>query len=107
MARCRYHRVGAEKEPACDRIPSIADHIGIAQETRKAVPIDNVQLCFGAVDDRLAERYGKADGGIVDLIVVRIVVHQPTKVIRVQLELSEEGLGQSQLIVVSIRWLDR
>jgi hypothetical protein len=47
------------------------------------VPIGNIELRFRAIDDGLAERNGKADGRVVDLIVVRIVVYEPSKIVGV------------------------
>ena len=79
--------VVAQKQAARHRKPRIADRIGIAQEARKSVPVGQIDFRFRAINDGFAECNREADGRVIDLIVIRIVGHQPPEIVGVQLDL--------------------
>ena len=78
-------RVVAEEEASGDGVPDIADFIGVTERAGEAMPGGDVELAFGAVDDGFAEGDGKADGGVLDLIVVGEVVLEAPEVVDVEL----------------------
>ena len=64
------------------------------------------ELAFGAVDDGFAEGYGKADGGVEELIIVGEVVYVAAEIVGVEAELIEEAFGGAEFEVVSVRRLN-
>src|SRR5277367_6788083 len=106
MARERDHGVVAEEEAAGNWIESIADNIGVTDKTREATPVGQVDFSFRAVKDGFAECYGEADRRIVDLIVIGVVIHVTAENVSVQPELLEEGLGQTDFVIISLRRLN-
>src|SRR6202167_1072026 len=106
MARGWYDGIVAQKQAAGYGEPRIADLVGVTDKTGETIPIRQVDLGFGAINDGLLEGDGKADGCVVDLIVVCVVVYEPAKVVGVQSELFETGFGQTLFVIVSFRRLD-
>src|SRR5258706_16471177 len=87
----------AEKKTSGYREPDIADDVGIAEEAGEAVPVREFEFAFCTVDDGFAERYGKADGGIQDLVIVGKVVDVAAEKVCVPAGLAEEALGRPAL----------
>jgi hypothetical protein len=70
------------------------------------VPFGHLDLAFCPVDNCLAEGDREADGRVVDLIVVCVLVDKTSKVVGVKLEMSGEDAGQSEFVVVSLGGLN-
>ena len=70
------------------------------------MPIGSIEFCFRSVDDGFLERNREADGCVIDLVVVRIVVYISPEIVGSQLHVLEEGLGQARFKVVSYGRLD-
>ena len=85
----------------------MADSIRIAQESRKAPPVGEIEFRFRTIDDGFPECNREADRRVVDLIVIRIVGYEPPEIVGVQPDLPGEYLGQARFVVVSFRGLDR
>ena len=88
MVGIRACCVIAEEKTSRDRKPRIAHGVRIAQEARKAMPVGQINFRLRAVNDGFAECDREADGRVVDLIVVRIVVHEPPKIVGIQPDLA-------------------
>ncbi len=67
------------------------------------MPIGQIEFGLGAVDDGLVKGDGEADGGVLDLVVVGVVVHEAAKIVGVELEVIEEGFGQAGFVIISLR----
>src|SRR5580692_4440989 len=98
----RYHRVCAEEEAARHWIERVPQRIRVTDKTGKAAPIGKVYFCVPAVDYGIPECDGEADRRVVDLIVVRIVIHEPPEIVGFQLDLIKKGLGQANLVIISL-----
>ena len=68
----------------------------------EAVPFGKVDFGFRAVNYGLPERDGKANRGVIDLIVIGIVIHKPSEIVCVQPEVPEEDLGQTHFVIISL-----
>jgi hypothetical protein len=97
--------VVAEKEAARDGQPGVAYFIGIARIAGEAVPSRQIEFRFRAIDDGFLEGNREANGRVVDLVVIRVVVNIASEVVGVQSEFVEESLGQAEFVVVSLRRL--
>ena len=71
------------------------------------MPVGHLDLRFRAVNDRLAKCDRKADGRVLDLIVVGVVVDVTQIVVDVGAQVVAECLGDAGLVVVALRRLDR
>src|ERR1700727_1215049 len=86
-----------EEQPSSYRKPSVANDIGVAEKSGKALPVRNLELPLGAINNRLSKSDGKADCRAQDLIVVGIVIHVATEIVRINAKLAEELLGSPRL----------
>ena len=71
----RYHGIVAEKKTARHRETMHCRRYRNSSENPKIGANREIEFCFCAVDDGFAEGDWEADGCVVDLIVVRIVVY--------------------------------
>ncbi len=69
------------------------------------MPVGHFDFRFRAVNDGLVKCDRKTDSRIFDLIVIRIVGHVTSKIVRVNFDLSVEDFGQTRLVVVAFRRL--
>src|ERR1700722_17899188 len=100
-------RVISKKEPARHGIPGVATNLGIADKTGKTSPWRQFEFSLSTVENSLAKCDREANGRVVNLVVVGIVADETTEVVRIELELSCESLGESHLIIVSFLRLHR
>ena len=74
------HRAPSPRnKPPVTGYQDVADHVGITQKAGKAMPVGQLDFGFGSVDYRFVERDREADGGVLNLIVIGIIAHQPAK----------------------------
>src|ERR1035438_8949216 len=100
-------RVVAEEHPPRYRKPGVAPDIGVAEKSGKALPVRNLDLPLGSINNRLSKSDGEADCRAQDLIVVGIIIHVAAEIVRVNAKLAEKTLGCSQFEIVSVRRFDR
>src|SRR6185503_10581226 len=80
---------------------------GIGHRTGQGSPARNVELDLYALDSRLSKRYGEADPGVHQDVVIRKVCDHPPVPVGVHTKLTEESFGQSGFEEISPRWWDR
>src|SRR5947209_5429340 len=97
----------ADEEASGHGEPDITHDVGIAEEAGEAVPVWEFELAFRSVDDGFAEGYGKADGGIQDLVIICEVVYVAAEIVGVEAELVEEASAHAQFEVVAVGRLKR
>lgn len=69
------------------------------------MPIREIDLSLRAINYRFAEGNGKADGCVLNLVIVGEVVHIVAESVAVQPQLSQKALTESGLIVAALRRL--
>ena len=83
--------------------PGIAHNVGIADKAEKAIPVRKFNLAFGAINDRFAKGYRKADRSIENLVVVGKVIYIAAEIVCVKTKLAEETLGEAEFEVIPMR----
>src|SRR5580658_8632899 len=106
MTRGRYYGVVAQEEAAGDREPRITNSVRITKKAGEAFPIRHGNFRFGPVNNGFSKSDGKANGGVLYLIVIRIVIYGPAEIVGVESEVLEESFGEAGFIIISFGWLD-
>src|ERR1700685_3614344 len=86
-------RIGSRKKPSRHWKPRVPYHIGVAQKTRKSLPVGKFDLAFSAIDDGLTKCDGKTNAVIKNLIVICVIVNVPPERVGVEAQLIEKALG--------------
>src|SRR5579864_5083938 len=98
--RCRSD---TKKESTRNWIPGISQLIRIGEVARESIPIRQVKLGFGAVNDCLAECHWKTNRRILEWVVIGIVVHQATKIIGIEFDPVEKSFSSAGFVEISFR----
>src|SRR5580658_2093489 len=95
----------ADQETASNRVPGVADDVGVADEAGEALPVREFEFPFRAVKNGFIECDWKTDTGVENLVVIGVVVDGAAENVRVEAELAEKALAGAPFEIVAVRGL--
>src|SRR5262249_3223223 len=91
---------GTDEQPSRDRPLSHTDLVGVAHESGEPSPMSYIEFGFDALNPGAADGNGETDPSIEQRIIIGIVAEAPSKHAGVQAQLTSEGPGQPDFVII-------
>ena len=94
-----------QEQAAGDREVTVPSFIGVTDVAREWPPAREIELYFGAIDVSARKGNWKADPGVQQQVVIRVVAVAAPEEVSIDLDVLEESPAEAGLIVIAARRL--